>query len=67
MNILNLSKRSLTMSKRIILATLLALAVGSNAVLAADGTKSEQATTTEPVTILYKDNPHVTAYEQLNP
>jgi hypothetical protein len=55
------------MSKRIILATLLALAVGSNAVLAADGTKSEQATTTEPVTILYKDNPHVTAYEQLNP
>ena len=63
------------MSKRIIIATLLALAVGSNAVLAAGESKSEQAkqqTTqqsgaTEPVTTLYKDNSAITSYEQLNP
>ena len=59
------------MSKRIIIATLLALAVGSNAVHAADESNSEQATqqpgATEPVTTLYKDNPAVTTYEQLNP
>ena len=64
------------MSKRIIIATLLALAVGSNAVLAADVSKSEQATgqetkqetgATEPVTTLYKNNPDITSYEQLNP
>jgi hypothetical protein len=67
MHILNLLIGNLTMSKRIILATVLALAVGAKAVLAADEPKSEQATTTAPVTILYKDNPHVTAYEQLNP
>ena len=63
------------MSKRIIIATLLALAVGSNAVLAADESKSEQANqqttqqsgATEPATTLYKDNPAITSYEQLNP
>jgi hypothetical protein len=63
------------MSKRIIIATLLALAVGSNAVYAADESNSEQAkqeTTqqsgaTEPVTTLYKNNPAITSYEQLNP
>ena len=60
------------MSKRIIIATLLALAVGSNAVLAADESTSEQATkqesaATEPVTVLYQDNPAITSYEQLNP
>ena len=55
------------MNKRIIIATLLALAVGSNAVLAADESKSEQAGATEPVTTLYKDNPAITSYEQLNP
>ena len=54
------------MSKRIIIATLLALAVGSNAVLADEG-KSEQAGATEPVTTLYKDNSAITTYEQLNP
>ena len=60
------------MSKRIIIATLLALAVGSNAVLAADQSTSEQATkqesaATESVTVLYQDNPAITSYEQLNP
>lgn len=53
------------MSKQIIIATLMALAVGSNAVLAADD--SNQSTPTEPVTTLYKDNPAITTYEQLNP
>jgi hypothetical protein len=66
------------MSKRIIVATLLALAVGSNAVLAADEGTSEQTTNqeqatkkesaaTEPVTVLYQDNPAITSYERLNP
>ena len=60
------------MSKRIILATLMALAVGSNAVLAADEGKTDEATkreavSSEPVTTLYKDNPAITSYERLNP
>ena len=50
------------MSKRIIIATLLALVVGSNAVLAAEETAAN-----EPVTVLYQDNPAITSYEQLNP
>lgn len=60
------------MSKRIILASLLALAVGSNVVLAAEETTPEQrankeTAATEPVTVLYKDNPAVTSYMRLNP
>ena len=53
------------MSKRIIMATLMALAVGSNAVLAADDSK--ETASTESVTTLYKNNPAITSYEQLNP
>jgi hypothetical protein len=43
--------------KRTILTTLLALIVGSTSALAAD----------EPVTVLYKNNPDIVSYEQLNP
>ena len=43
--------------KRTILTALLALVIGSTGALAAD----------EPVTVLYKDNPDIVSYEQLNP
>jgi hypothetical protein len=43
--------------KRTIITTLLALIIGSTSALAAD----------EPVTVLYKDNPEVASYLQLNP
>lgn len=59
------------MSKRILITTLLALVVGSNAVLAADQSTSQPATgkdavATESVTTLY-DTPAIASYEQLNP
>ena len=43
--------------KRTIITTLLALLIGSTAAFAAD----------EPVTVLYKNNPDITSYVQLNP
>lgn len=59
------------MSKHIILASLLALAVGSNVVLAAEKTAEQpankEATATEPVTVLYKDNPEITSYMRTKP
>jgi hypothetical protein len=42
---------------RTIITTLLALVIGSTAAFAAD----------EPVTVLYKNNPDIVSYEQLNP
>jgi len=42
--------------KRTIITTLLALVIGSTAALAS-----------EPVTVLYKNNPDIVSYEQLNP
>ena len=50
------SERSFKM-KRTIITSLLALLIGSAAAFAAD----------EPVTTLYKNNPDITSYVQLNP